>query len=59
MSAPAQGTSLLDDERQFEENSFDIFSLPPKEIHMKYGKTITISSSIPITDSGICQCFHK
>ena len=53
MSSGNQGSVLLEDEKLIEENSFDIFSLPPKETHMKYGKTISIASTIPITDSGM------
>ena len=52
MSTATQGITILDDEKAYDENPFDIFTLPPKEVHMKSGKTITIASSIPITDSG-------
>ena len=59
MSTATQGLTLLDDEKAFDENPFDIFTLPSKEVHMKSGKTITIASSIPITDSGKNQKASK
>ena len=52
MSTATQGITILDDEKALDLNPFDIFSLEPKEVHMKSGKTITINSSIPITDAG-------
>ena len=52
MATAIQGINILDDEKAYDENPFDMFTLPPKEVHKKGGKTITIASSIPITDAG-------
>ena len=53
MTTATQGIStILDDEKAYDENPYDIFTLPPKETHMKSGKTIVIASSIPVTDAG-------
>ena len=52
MSNSKQGGAILDDEKHYDVDPFDIFTLPPKEIHQKAGKTITIRSSIPVTDAG-------
>ena len=52
MATAIQVINILDDEKAYDENPFDMFTLPPKEVHKKGGKTITIASSIPITDAG-------
>ena len=43
MSTATQGITILDDEKALDLNPFDIFSLEPKEVHMKSGKQLQLT----------------
>ena len=38
MATAIQGINILDDEKAYDENPFDMFTLPPKEVHILGGR---------------------